>query len=85
MVQPKSSLIVYYPHIQTLIDLPSIGANFNSKFSLFMSKVFAKFNQKKKKKLANLVELALENQENEKKNVNFFVEFFLKNCQKKHL
>jgi len=76
MVQPKSSLIVYYPHIQTLIDLPSIGANFNSKFSLFMSKVFAKFKQKKKKKLANLVELALENQENEKKNVNFFVEFF---------
>jgi hypothetical protein len=70
MVQPKSSLIMYYPHLQTLIDLSRIGANFNSDFSFYYVKILAKFNtqkKKKKKKLANLVELALENQENEKK------------------
>lgn len=55
---------MYYPHIQTLIDLSCMGAILIQKFH-FLCQKFGKI--LRKKKLANLVELALEKQENEKK------------------
>lgn len=52
MVQPKSSLIMYYPHTQTLIGLSHIGGNFNSKISFSMSNFWQNFTKKKTSKLS---------------------------------